>query len=180
MKKKKEKKEVPLLKLDLGAGPHPKEGFQGVDIMEFPGVDNIIADLRKKWPWKDNSVEEAHCSHFIEHLLPAERIHFVNELYRVLIPGGKCQVITPHWASTRAYGDLTHEWPPISEFFWYYLDKVWRAANAPHVPLTCDFVATWGYNINPAFQVKNQEAQQFGVTYYREVAQDTIATLTKK
>lgn len=169
-----------LLRLDFGSGPNPREGFEGVDCRKFNGVDHVV-DLTKKWPWKKESVEEAHSSHFVEHLDAQERIHFVNELHRVLIPGGKCQIIVPHWASCRAYGDLTHKWPPVSEFWFYYLDKDWRAVNAPHNDgYTCDFLATWGYSVHESLQSKNQEYQMHALTFFKEAAQDIICTLVKK
>lgn len=178
-----------LLKLDLGAGQNKREGFLGVDIRKFNGVD-VVTDLRKKWPWPDNSVGEVHCSHFVEHLTAPERIHFVNELYRVLTPGSKATIITPHWASCRAYGDLTHQWPPVSEFWWYYLSKAWRLgteanqfkdANAPHNDgYTCDFDCVWGYNIRPDIAARNQEYQQYAMANYKEACTDMMATLTKK
>lgn len=140
----------------------------------------MVCDLRKKWPWKAASVEEVNASHFLEHLTGEERVFFFNELYRVLKPGAKATIITPHWSSGRAYGDLTHQWPPVVEFSWYYLDKPWREVNAPHSDLTCDFLATWGYAVATDWQTRNQEAQAFGVNHYREVAQDMITTLTKK
>ena len=169
-----------LNKLDFGCGPHKREGFLGVDIRPFPGVD-VVTDLRKKWPWKDASIAEAHASHFVEHLTATERIHFCNELYRVLVPGGTCQIIVPHWASCRAYGDLTHQWPPVSEFWFYYLNKEWRAANAPHNDgYHCHFEAGWGYNLRQDLSVRNQEYQQFAMANYKEVCQDLIATLTKR
>ena len=172
---------VKLLKLDFGCGPNKREGFLGVDSRPFDGKVDVVCDLTKPWQWKDNSVEEGHCSHFIEHLNAAERIHFVNELYRVLIPGGKCQVITPHWASSRAYGDLTHQWPPVSEFWFYYLDKNWRAQNAPHNDgYKCDFNVTWGYNLHPAIVSRNQEYQQHALQFSKEAAQDTIAMFVKR
>ena len=115
-------------KLDLGCGVNKKPGFIGVDCLKLDGVDEIV-DLKKPWPWKDNSVAEAHCSHFVEHLTGRERIFFCNELYRVLVPGGTAQLITPHWSSARAYGDMTHQWPPVSEFWFYYLDKPWRCSR---------------------------------------------------
>ena len=71
------------LKLDLGCGPRKREGFTGVDAIKFDGVD-LVQDLRKPWQWEDGSVEEVHCSHFLEHLTGFERVHFFNELYRVL------------------------------------------------------------------------------------------------
>jgi hypothetical protein len=192
-KKKIEPKKTSL-KLNLGSGPSKMEGFLSVDCIEFPTID-VVTDLTKKFPWDNNTVEEVHCSHTLEHFEAMERVHFVNELYRVLIPGGKATIITPYWASCRAYGDPTHKFPPISEFWFYYLSKEWRLgdeekkvpANAPHTDIkylkggfSCDFEATWGYSLHPMVQLRNQEAQQFMIQFYKEAAQDIIATLIKK
>lgn len=167
------------MKLDLGCGKNPKEGFEGVDVRAF-GQKHVV-DLRKKWPWKNGSVDEVHCSHFIEHLTPAERIHFVNELYRVLKKDAKATFIVPHYASARAYGDLTHQWPPVSEFWLPYLDKEWRAVNAPHNDTyKCDFAHGGSYNLHPQLVARPQEYQQYAVQWYREACQDLVFTLTKK
>jgi len=183
-----------LLKLDFGCGPHPREGFEGVDSRSFDGKVTHVLDLAApaddahlqfgmrfmRWPWGNESVAEAHASHFIEHLTGPQRIHFVNELYRVLVDGGTCQIIVPHWASCRAYGDLTHQWPPVSEFWFYYLSDEWRAANAPHNDgYHCNFAATWGYALRQDLLARNAETQQFAISNYKEAAQDIVATLTK-
>ena len=174
------------IKLDFGCGPNKREGFEGVDSIPFIGVDHVLDIAQGDWPWKDSTVSEAHASHFIEHLTAMQRVTFCNELYRVLIPGGTCQIIVPHWASCRAYGDPTHQWPPVSEFWFYYLSKEWRAQNAPHTDgkhikggFDCDFNAVWGYNLRPDLAVRNQEFQQFAMQNYKEVLTDTVATLTK-
>lgn len=192
--KKSEKKVEKLLKLNLGSGPSKMEGFLSVDSIPFPGVD-VVTDLTKKFPWGDNSVEEIHASHVVEHFDAMERIHFVNEVYRVLVPGGKATFITPHWSSCRAYGDPTHKFPPISEFWFFYLSKDWRMgneekkmqANAPHTDakylkggFNCDFEATWGYTLHPTVQLRSEEAQHFMVQFYKDAIQDIIGTITKK
>lgn len=186
-KKLKIAKQGELAKLDFGCGPHKREGFQGVDALPFVGVDHVVDLTKTPWPWDDNSVAEAHASHFAEHLTAMQRVAFVNELYRILVPGGTCQVITPHWASCRAYGDPTHQWPPLSEFWFFYLNKDWRMQNAPHTDaqhlpggFNCNFDATWGYSLKPELTVRNQEYQQMAIQNYKEVCLDTIATLTKK
>jgi ubiquinone/menaquinone biosynthesis C-methylase UbiE len=169
-----------VVKLDLGCGTNKREGFIGVDSRKFEGVDQVVDLKSDLWPWEDSSVEEAHCSHMIEHLTASERIHFVNELYRVLAPAGKCTIIAPHWNSCRAYGDLTHQWPPVSEFWFYYLSKEWRKVNAPHNDeYTCDFSATWGYSVRQDLVTRNQEFQMFALNNYKEAAQDLIATIVK-
>lgn len=175
------------MKIDLGCGPNKKEGFIGVDRLDFPGVDYVCRVGSERLPFDDGSVDEAHASHFVEHLTAGERIQFVNELYRVLKVGGKATIITPHWCSARALGDLTHQWPPVSEFWFYYLRKEWRDANAPHCDIThnsegydCDFEATWGYSLHPSLSARNTEYQQFAMANYKEAAQDLHATLTRR
>lgn len=149
-----------------------------MDILDFGQKWKV--DLRQSWPWEDESVEEVHSAHFVEHLTGPERIHFVNELWRVLTPTGRATLITPHWASCRAYGDLTHQWPPVSEFWFYYLNEEWRKTNAPHnTGYECNFGATWGYSLREDLHSRNQEYQSFAISNYKEAAQDLIATLTK-
>lgn len=173
------------LKLDLGSGPNPREGFTGVDSIKFNDATTVV-DLKGPWPWEAESVEEVHCSHTLEHFERRERVHFMNELYRVLIPGGKATIIVPHWNSNRAYGDMTHCWPPVSEMFFYYLSKEWRKANAPHddsehspTGYNCNFNATWGYSTHPALQTRAADYQQYAISWYKEACQDIIATLVK-
>jgi hypothetical protein len=172
------------MKIDLGCGPNKREGFIGVDVMQFvrDGKEtvDVVHDLGKeKWPWGDDTVEEAHCSHMIEHLTWTERVFFFNELARVCKKGAKTQVIFPHWCSMRYYGDPTHK-DPISEFAFYYLLKSWRDQNAPHVGYTCDFDVTYGYNIRGDVVVRNQEYQQYAIANLKEVCQDVVGTLVKR
>ena len=89
-------------RLDIGCGPNKKDGLIGVDFRNFPGVDVRHQHGHDVWPFEDGTIDEVHASHVVEHLKPAERIHFVNELHRVLVKDGKCQIITPHWCSNRA------------------------------------------------------------------------------
>lgn len=173
-------------KLDLGCGRNKKEGFFGIDSFKFDNVDLVLDLGNSRWPFDDDSVEEVHCSHFLEHLTQQERIHFANELYRVMAPGAKAQVITPHWASSRAYGDPTHRWPPVSEMFNYYLKREWREANAPHTDIrwnpdgfSCDFDVTWAYSLHPLLMPRNQELQQMMLNFAKEAAQDMAATWAK-
>lgn len=195
-----------LLKLDIGCGTAKREGFLGVDAIDFPGVD-VVMDVRTQWPWPDNSVAEVHCSHFLEHLTGLERVHFANQLYRVLVPGeigpaslpvkGFATVIVPHWCSHRAYGDPTHQWPPVSEMWFYYLSRDWRLgnpetgmpANAPHTDdgaglmaegFSCNFEARWGYSFHPELMTRAEPVRQDAAKWRKEAIQDMQALLIKR
>ncbi len=173
-----------LLKLNLGAGKSRIEGYLSVDTLPFEGID-VVADLREKWPWADNTVSNIHASHMIEHFTAEERFHVFNEMYRVLAPGGTVYVITPHWNSQRAYGDLSHQWPPMSEFFYHYLWKEWRLANAPHVDsqynpigFNCDFSFGGGYGVHEEVLKWNQERSQYAQKWFRDACADIHMTIT--
>jgi len=170
------------VKLDLGCGKNKREGFTGVDSRQFDGVD-VVHDLSSiPWPWENDSVEEVHCSHFVEHLTAPQRIDFANELCRVLKKGAKAFVITPHWCSARAYGDMTHQWPPVSEWWFLYLNKAWRDANAPHNDrYTCDFdTVASSYSLHPLLLTRVGEVQQEKIMWAKEACQDTFTTIVKR
>ncbi len=191
------------LKLDFGCGKNKQPGFHGVDRIAFEGVDTVLdvcgpampyANLHGgpfvTWPWADSSIEEAYSSHFVEHLTQVERCHFFNELWRVLKPDAKVTIIVPHWSNARAYGDPTHKWPAISEWFFLYLNKGWRDANAPHTDAAN---LDWGYSCNfdggavttvntqhPELMGKNLEAQNYATRNFINVNVDAWATLVAK
>ncbi len=174
--------ESTLLKLDLGCGrgANTPDGFEKIDLHKSPGVRQV--DLRGKWPWKSNTVDEAQANYLLHCLTMPERVHFANELYRVLKPGAKCMVIAPHWCAARAYSDPTAQWPPIAEGWFPWLNRAWRDAQgvADGSDLVCDFDIGLGYSdLHPALQSRNQEYVQHAFTFWKEAAQSLVATLTK-
>src|SRR5581483_7432682 len=161
---------TPPIKLDLGCGTRKKEGFVGVDRRKFDGVD-VVADLLTfPWPWADESVEEVRMSHVLEHFTGIQRVRIANELYRIMQTGAKATIQTPHWCSNRAYGDFTHQWPPVSEMWFQYLSRTWREREAPDNDIrwnpegySCDFEHSLAYMLHPAIANENQERKQFSM-----------------
>ena len=86
----------------------------------------------------------------------------------------------PSWTSERAYGDPTHQWPPVVGFSFYYLNKAWREVNAPHCGYTCDFDFMGGNGVAPPWDCRPQEVQAFAQIHYINVATDMFITLTKR
>ena len=185
-KKKLEAVTTPL-KLNLGAGKSRMDGYLSVDEISFDGID-VVADLRNPWPWGNATVSDIHMSHVLEHFDGQERVHIFNEIYRVLIPGGKARHPRPHaWSSQRACGDYTHKWPPVCEFLYNYLWKEWRLENAPHNDIkfnpkgyNCDFSYAGGYGLHGDILGWNVERQQYAQKWYKEACADTHMTITKK
>jgi hypothetical protein len=181
-----------LVKIDIGCGGKKKSPDHiGLDQYQMEGVDHVLNLGHDFWPLENDSVDEAFCSHFLEHLTNLdgryERVHFFNQLYRVLKKGAKCELIFPHWASCRFYGDPTHK-EPFSEFSFWYLARQWRMENAPHTDASvagfklydCDFDWTFGYNMHHALAAKSDQFRETALLFYKEAAQDIHATLTKK
>lgn len=168
-------------RIDLGCGPSKRDGFYGVDAIAFDGVD-LVLDLGGPWPWGDETVSEYHCSHVLEHFDAAGRAHLVNEMHRTLKPGGAVTLIVPHGLSERYYGDPTHQWPPVTPFWFYYLSREWREANAPHTSelLRCNFRCTWGYALHPELATRSQDFQQFATQWYANAIADVHCTMIKE
>ena len=170
--------ETEVIKLDIGCGKTTPEGWIGVDSLDF-GQKHIL-DIRKGLPYADNSISEVRSSHFVEHLTGTERIGFFNELYRVMKVGATAQIITPHWSNTCAYGDPTHQWPPMSEWYAFYLNKAWRDTQAPHAAYTCDFDYVIAGSWDQRLVGRNPEYTQISMNTQINAWRDLIVTITKR
>lgn len=209
MAKKDKKETAPTagLKLDLGCGEVPKEGFKGVDLYA-PKADFKV-DLRKyPWPWADGSVDEVFSSHFFEHIPGPERIPFMDELWRVLKPcecsgpcpvikdaagntlasafcpkgGGTATFVTPYWSSPRAIQDPTHAWPPIHQNTFMYFDRNWKKMNKlEHYLGKCSFNFSYWLLTTPETASKEvKEVQPFWTEHYLNSVNDIQVLLVKR
>ena len=91
------------LRLNLGCCDALLPGWVNVDLL--PPADQI-ADLRETWPWVDSSVDLVRAHDIIEHL--PDKIHTMNELWRVLCPGGRAEIVVPTTDGPGAWQDPTH------------------------------------------------------------------------
>lgn len=176
-----------MVKLDLGGGQSPKEGFTNVDI--FEGADVVHDLFTFPYPFEDGSADEIHSSHFIEHI-PMEYVEhngkrkdmlfaFVDECYRMLKPGGKLYLIFPCATSIRAFQDPTHRrFIPATTA--YYFNKGWRQINKlDHYGAECDFEFQVGESVNGNWITRHQDAKVFAGSHYWNVVDDLHFILTK-
>ncbi|MER8225311.1 glycosyltransferase [Streptomyces sp. NPDC094143] len=113
-----------LLALDLGAAHRKPPAYLGVDQYARDGVD-IIATLPAPLDLPDDSVGLLRAVDFLEHV-PA-KVPLINELYRLLAPGGMLLTLTPSSDGRGAYQDPTHVAYYNENSFWYYTDNQYRA-----------------------------------------------------
>ncbi len=105
--------------LNLGSGSEVAHDEIGVDIMACPGV-GVICDLnRYPLPFRTRSVDRVRSSHCFEHL--ADLVGLMEEVHRILKPGGELEIIVPHFGSIGYWRDLKHNSPAGGKPF----SKIW-------------------------------------------------------
>ena len=98
--------------LDVGCGRRKLPGAVGIDRRRRESVPaerqlDINHDLLDfPWPIPDDSFDFVHCSHVLEHLPPTATV--VEEMYRVLKPGGRLFIVCPHFSWVEAYRHFEH------------------------------------------------------------------------
>lgn len=114
-----------LLALDLGGCHGKPDGYLSVD--QHPGAD-YVHTFPHPLELPDSSVGVIRASDFLEHV--ADQVTMMNELHRLLAPGGMLLSHTPSSEGWGADQDPTHvaRWNPNS--FWYYTDP----SKAGYVP----------------------------------------------
>lgn len=167
------------MKLDIGCGPVPRRGYEGVDCIDHPEVQWVLDVDNDPWPWKDGTVDEVWCSHYVEHC--RDLVHFADELWRVLKPGAKAVITHPYAHSNRAWQDPTHV-RALNEVSWMYWDASWRKANRIEHVMHCDFRVSvqpiWHPDWVRAEITDEQRLNAMG--HLLNVVDDLCVTLTKR
>src|SRR4030042_1805474 len=92
-----------MIKLNLGCGFEKKEGFINVDLVDA----DVIADLNNSWDFiESGSVDYVLASNIFEHL--TDKIKTMNELYKILKPGGQAEIYVPSTDGRGAFQDPSH------------------------------------------------------------------------
>ena len=97
---------VSKIKLDIGCGRNKQTGSIGLDIVKLLDVD-VIADISKGFPFKDNSFDEIFCYHILEHF--EDPIKVLEEIWRISKPDAMVFIKVPYCQSCGAFRDPTHK-----------------------------------------------------------------------
>ena len=107
--------------LEFGCGQSRKfRDSITLDIMNFDSVD-VVVDIGQGLSFiADNSIDEIHSYHFLEHIEDFEFL--MKEIYRVLKVGGRKIGAVPHFSNPHFYSDYTHK-SFFGLYTFYYMSK---------------------------------------------------------
>lgn len=107
--------------LDLCGGHNSPDGYVSIDLYNA----DIIHNLNDGIPYETNSVGIVRAHDALEHL--ENPVHTMNEIHRVLVPGGWLLVSVPSSDGRGAFQDPTHKSFWNENSFWYYTDPKFAA-----------------------------------------------------
>ena len=134
--------------LDVGCGVKKYPGSTGIDRNPDTAAD-IIWDLDKfPWPVESSTFDEARLIHVIEHV--GDVIATMEELHRILKPGGQIVLETPHYTDFSSWCDPTHRWHLNSFSFRYFgVDNAgfgyYSRARLREISVYVKLLALWRY-----------------------------------
>lgn len=96
-----------MRKLNLGCGNNVLDGWENYDLNPVDERVNHL-DLRKKFPFKDDSVDKICLFGVLEHFPKDVQIHIMKECHRVLNPGGELIVRLPSFAPYLTHYSTDH------------------------------------------------------------------------
>ena len=109
------------VRLNLGVGRRPRDGYYGLDLIEMPGVD-VVADLNEPLSGlPDNSVAAVYTHHTFEHVV--NFLPLLKEIHRVVVADGRVEVVVPHFSNPYGYSDPTHVRFFGLYTFYYFADE---------------------------------------------------------
>lgn len=113
--------------------------------MPVDGVD-VVADVDKPpLPFRDDTFDEVHASHVIEHVQSIPNL--MREIHRVAKPGALVYVATPHYSWHASWVDPTHRWHLSIRTFNYFAadhdSAYYTGARFRFVSLTLSMPKLW-------------------------------------
>ena len=110
------------MKLNLGCGKNKLDGYINIDKSAEVEPD-LCHDITVGLPFETSEIDEVRAFDILEHIPPGKVIHVINEIWRVLKPGGLFEHFTPSTDGRGAWQDPTHVsfWNYNSWF--YYTNK---------------------------------------------------------
>lgn len=134
--------------LDVGCGIKKAPGAIGVDRNPASAAD-VLCDLdRFPYPFIDGSFDSLHAIHVIEHV--SDVMRSMEEFHRLVRPGGRVLLVTPHYTDFSSFCDPTHRWHLNSFSFRYFGEDhggfgYYSAVRFREISVKVKLLALWRY-----------------------------------
>lgn len=114
------------MKLNIGCGEVRRDGWLNIDKYDS-GQQDLIGDVEGHIDLPDACADEILLDNVIEHVesIPAA----MREIRRLLKPGARVTLMTPHYTSSSSWRDPTHRWHLSAQSF----DMFCRERNAHYL-----------------------------------------------
>ena len=122
------------MKVELGCGMKKPEGYIGVDIRYFDGVDYVLDLGKDRLPFDDNSIDEFRAQHLFEHFTSDGLFWCIEECWRCLKPSGQLYISVPKSGTSSWYLHPDHKLHFRKNTFSFF--QVPAGGNDPHGYLT--------------------------------------------
>lgn len=106
--------------LDVGCGKNKYPGAIGVDRNPRTSADALCDLDHTPYPFLDSTFDEIRAIHVVEHV--EDVVKFMEEVHRLLRPGGRLYLVTPHYTDYASFCDPTHRWHLNSFSFRYFIN----------------------------------------------------------
>lgn len=117
-----------MLKVEIGGGPIPLEGFINVDCMDHPMVHRKVDVNTEPLPFETDSVDEIYSSHCLEHVTPGTGfIHCMEEMYRVSKPDALWKIKVPYFNTHHTVANPFHINNIFNEYTFSYFSPTHKA-----------------------------------------------------
>lgn len=161
-------------RLNLGSGTDVRPGWVNLDIAPLPGVD-VVHDLSElPLPFPDASFSTIVAKDILEHL---DWIPVLRELHRILRPGGRLEITSPHFTSPATWIDPTHRAAfsiETFEFFardgrfagrGYYFDFAFERVERARITFHRYRWQPWNYLVEPLVNAGPQVRAYYEETF---------------
>jgi SAM-dependent methyltransferase len=132
--------------LDVGCGIRKSPGSIGIDVNPASAAD-VICDLDHfPYPFANRSFDRLRAIHVIEHL--TDVIRTMEEFHRLVKPGGRVRIETPHYTDFSSFCDPTHKHHLNSFSFRYFGENhggfgYYTAARFREISVHVKLLAFW-------------------------------------
>ncbi len=108
--------------LHVGSGNKRLPGSTTIDILKLPEVDVVHNLDESPWPFEAESFDLVFGHNVLEHI--TDIVAAMEEVHRVLKPGGRAVFTVPYFRSTDAFTDVTHKHYFTSQSLDYFIDSI--------------------------------------------------------